>query len=86
MGKGKKYLKRSSQKAEISAGMFLQIQTYILYHYYTNTNTDNNPLHINAKSNHSPSIIKQIPASISRRISNLSPAEYKHSTTGNVAL
>ena len=29
MGKGKKYLKRSSQRAEISAGMFLQIQTDI---------------------------------------------------------
>ena len=34
---------------------------------------DNNPLHINAKSNHPPSIIRQIPASISTRLSSPSP-------------
>ena len=34
---------------------------------------NNNPLHINAKSNHPPSIIRQIPASISTRLSSPSP-------------
>ena len=33
---------------------------------------DNNPLYINAKSNHPPSIIRQIPASLSQRISSIS--------------
>ena len=34
---------------------------------------DNNPLHISTKSNHPPSIIRQIPASISTRLSSPSP-------------
>ena len=40
--------------------------------YYPFRKPDNNPLYINAKSNHPPSIIKQVPASISSRISTLS--------------
>ena len=40
--------------------------------YYQFRKPDNNPLCINAKSNHAPSIIKQVPASISSRISTLS--------------
>ena len=40
--------------------------------YYPYRKPDNNPLYINAKSNHPPSIIKHLPASISTRISSLS--------------
>ena len=40
--------------------------------YYPFRKPDNNPLYINAKSNHPPSIIRQIPASISTRVSSLS--------------
>ena len=40
--------------------------------YYPFRWPDNNPLYINVKSNHPPSIIGQIPASISTRISPLS--------------
>ena len=40
--------------------------------YYPFRKPDNNPLYINSKSNHPPSIIRQIPASISTRISSLS--------------
>lgn len=40
--------------------------------YYPFRKPDNNPLYINAKSNHSASIIRQIPASISTWISSLS--------------
>ena len=40
--------------------------------YYPFRKPDNNPLYINAKSNHPPSVIRQIPASVSKRISNLS--------------
>ena len=40
--------------------------------YYPFRKPDNDPLYINAKSNHPPSTIRQIPASISTRISGLS--------------
>ena len=40
--------------------------------YYPFRKPDNNPLYINTKSNHAPFIIKQIPASISTRVSSLS--------------
>ena len=40
--------------------------------YYPYRKPDNNPLYINANSNHPPSVIRQIPASISTRISGLS--------------
>ena len=40
--------------------------------YYPYRKPDNNPLYIKANSNHPPSIIRQIPASISTRISGLS--------------
>ena len=40
--------------------------------YYPYRKPDNYPLYINAKSNHPPSIIKHLPASISNRISGLS--------------
>ena len=40
--------------------------------YYPYRKRDNNPLYINANSNHPPSVIRQIPASISTRISGLS--------------
>ena len=40
--------------------------------YYPFRKPGNTPLYINAKSNHPPSIIKQIPTSISTRISSLS--------------
>ena len=40
--------------------------------YYPYRKPDNNLLYINAKSNHPPSIIKHLPASISTRISSLS--------------
>ena len=40
--------------------------------YYPFRKPDNNPLYINAKSNHPPSIVRQIPASISTRVSSLS--------------
>ena len=36
---------------------------------------NNNPMYINVNSNHPPSIIKQIPESINRRLSNLSSNE-----------
>ena len=57
--------------------------------YYPYRKPDNNPLYINAKSNHPPSIIKHLPASISTRISSLScvPDEFnKASQTYNDAL
>ena len=40
--------------------------------YYPYRKPDNNPLYINVNSNHPPSIIKQLPKSISTRISSLS--------------
>ena len=40
--------------------------------YYPYRKPDNNPLYINTNSNHPPSIIRQIPASISTRISGSS--------------
>ena len=40
--------------------------------YYPYRKPDNNPLYINANSNHPPSVIRQIPASICTRISGLS--------------
>jgi len=40
--------------------------------------SDNNPLYINAKSNHPPSVIRQIPASINTRIS-ICPANQTYS-------
>ena len=40
--------------------------------YYPYRKPDNNPLYINANSNHPPSVIRQIPAPISTRISGLS--------------
>ena len=40
--------------------------------YYPYGKPDNNPLYINANSNHPPSVIWQIPASTSTRISGLS--------------
>ncbi|KAL9966710.1 hypothetical protein ACROYT_G024826 [Oculina patagonica] len=40
--------------------------------YYPYRKPDNNPLYINVDSNHPPSVIRQIPASISTRISGLS--------------
>ena len=40
--------------------------------YYPFRKPDNNPLYINSKPNHPPSIIRQIPASISTKISSLS--------------
>ena len=36
---------------------------------------NDNPMYINVNSNHPPSIIKQIPESINRRLSNLSSNE-----------
>ena len=40
--------------------------------YYPFKKPNDEPTYINTKSNHPPNIIKQIPASISRRISDLS--------------
>ncbi len=40
--------------------------------YYPYKKPNNNPLYINTKSNHPPNIIKQLPAAINRRISDIS--------------
>ena len=45
--------------------------------YYPYRKPNNQPLYINTKSNHPPNIIKQLPASINRRISNNSCNEHE---------
>ena len=38
--------------------------------YFPNRKPNNNPLYVNANSNHPPSVLKQIPLMISNRLSN----------------
>ena len=45
---------------------------------------DNNPLYIDKRSNHPPSITKHLPASINRRISSLSSSELAFDSVANV--
>ena len=57
--------------------------------YYPFSKPNNEPVYINAKSNHPPTIIKHLPAAINRRISNLSCNEEEfHKASGpyNAAL
>ena len=57
--------------------------------YYPFSKPNNEPVYINAKSNHPPIIIKHLPAAINRRISNLSCNEEEfHKASGpyNAAL
>ena len=69
---------RSLEKArkdvsKILGELGLQTTAYLStgkYHPYRKP--DNYPLYINAKSNHPPSMIKHLPATISNRISDLS--------------
>ena len=44
--------------------------------YKTYNKPGNIPLYINVKSNHPPSIIKNLPANISRRINKLSSGKF----------
>ena len=67
-------------KIEIKTNMkiadFLDV-TFILTNgmYYPFKKPNNTPTYINTKSNHPPTIIKNLPASIGRRISDLSQNE-----------
>ena len=45
------------------------------YTYLPNRKTDNPPVYINSCSNHPPTVIKQLPKSISKRLSDLSSNE-----------
>ena len=55
---------------------FLDIELDLINNSYKPYKKPNhNPMYINVNSNHPPSIIKQIPSSINRRLSNLSSDE-----------
>ena len=61
-------------KTNLKVVQFLDIKLDLLnntYRPYKKPN--NNPMYINLNSDHPPSITKQIPSSINRRLSNLSP-------------
>ena len=60
-------------KTNLKVVQFLEIELDHTYRPHKKPN--DNPMYINVNSNHPPSIIKQIPSSINRRLSNLSSDE-----------
>ena len=63
-------------KTNLKVVQFLDIELDLINNTYRPYKKPNgNPTHINVNSNHPTSIIKQIPSSINRRLSNLSSDE-----------
>ena len=64
---------KDNYKTNLKAVIFLDVTLNLSIGTYQPYNKPNDsPLYINTKSNHPPNIIKSLPESISRRISNIS--------------